>query len=119
MGNALAFWSRESAPYVIGLWYATILVLAVGVWSGLELARAGQLLKVPLLAVAGGSGLMLLLPLFVTTIEGVRLFALLYVVLLVWAIVRAAPYGRPLGGISLLFVWLNIGPFLTALFWGL
>jgi hypothetical protein len=118
VGNVLAFWSRASAEYVVGMWWVTALLLAVAVWFGFELARARQLLKVPFVAVVSGSTVILLLPLFVTTIEGLRLFALLYVVLLVWAIVRAAPYGRALGGIAAFLVWLNIGTVLTAMFWG-
>jgi hypothetical protein len=118
LGNALRFWSEASAPYVVGMWYVTALLLAVGVWCGLELARARQLLKLPLAAVAGGSSVMLLLPLFVTTIEVVRLFAVLYLVLILWAIGRAAPNRRALAGISMLFVWVNVGTLLTALLWG-
>ena len=118
MGNVLRFWSEASAPYVVGMWYVTALLLAVGVWCGFELARAQQLLESPFAAAAGGSGVMLLLPLFVTAIEVVRVFAALYIVLVLWAIGRAAPYRRALAGISMLFVWVNVGTLLTALLWG-
>jgi hypothetical protein len=118
MGNALRFWSSASGPYVIGMWHVTGLLLAVGGWCGLELARARQLLKVPLLAVASSSAVMLLLPLFVTAIEIVRLFTVLYVVLLGFAIGLAAPHRRAIAGISMLLVWVNVGTLLTALLWG-
>jgi|SRR6185295_11641871 len=99
------------------MWYVTALVLALGVWCGLELARAQQMPKAPVLAVLGGSTVILLVPL-VADVGVLRLFVLFYAVLLAWAVVRAAPYRRALAGVSLLLVWANIGTFLVALLWG-
>jgi hypothetical protein len=101
------------------MWHVTLLLLAVAAWCGLELARGQQMLKSPFLAVVGGSAVVLLFPAFVTRIEAARLIILLYVVLLVWAIARAAPYRRALAGVSMLLVWVNFGTLLAVLLWGL
>ena len=119
MSNALRFWTAASAPFVLGMWQITVLLLAVTLWCGLELARARRIPKIPLATVVGGSALMLLLPLFATTIEALRLFTALYVWILVCAIALAAPYRRALAGVSLLLVWVNMGTLWRTLLWGL
>ena len=122
MDNAL-FFARQASTFVVGLWYITLLLTAVAVWSYIELARARQLSSWSTVVLVGSSlAMFVFLPVFSLTFWGTSGGAstllgwldLAYLFLVAAAIARAHGDRRAIAGMAIAMLWLNVGNILVS-----